>query len=54
LQCPLCPKKIPENKLTKGNESPLHENYKSLKKEIKDDYRSWKMSHGLRLEEPIM
>jgi hypothetical protein len=34
--------KIPRNKFNQGNERPLHENYKTLMREIKEDTKRWK------------
>jgi hypothetical protein len=34
--------KILRNKLNKGCERPLQENYKTLKKKIEEDYKRWK------------
>jgi hypothetical protein len=31
-----------------------NENYKPLKKEIKEDYRSWKISYAHELTEPVL
>jgi hypothetical protein len=40
---------IPRNNLNKGLSDFYKENYKPLQKEIKEDYRRWKISyaHGL-------
>jgi hypothetical protein len=38
------PQKMPRNKFNEGNESPFNENYKSLKKEIKEDIKKMERS----------
>jgi hypothetical protein len=40
--------------LTKDVKDIYNENYKPLMKEIKEDYRRWKISHAHGLEESIL